>query len=286
MEYKNILVAINVFEDYQHVFQSALSVAEKMNAKLTLFMVIETSLSFSHTSSEDKAKLEKNAKTKLESLIQNTNLKDIDYAIQTGKSNTLISEYAKNNHHDLIILGSHGYHGINSLLGSTSNSILHKAFCDTLIIRISEDIPKTAAAYHKMLIATDFENDDDLLVQQAKLIAKHYGVSLNALTVIKHVTSPISSSDYGVIPDIRRDLLKETKSKFSDWLKAHDIESKPMCVIGEPASEIAEYANKKNIDLTILGSHNRNFIGRFFIGSTANAILHLIQKDVLVVRLK
>jgi universal stress protein A len=39
---------------------------------------------------------------------------------------------------DLIIVGSHGRHGLAMLLGSTANSILHHAKCDTLAIRIDE----------------------------------------------------------------------------------------------------------------------------------------------------
>ncbi|MCF6765652.1 universal stress protein [Thiotrichales bacterium 19S3-7] len=286
MEYKNILVAINVFEDYQHIFHSAQSVAEKFNAKLTVFMVITASSGILNNQSSYDENLEKQANETLDSLTKNARLKQINFVIKIGKAHSLISKYAKENHYDLIILGSHGYYGINSLLGSTSNSVLHNAPCDTLIIRITENAPKTASIYNKILLATDFEHDDEQLTKQAKIVANHYGVSLNALTVIKNITSPISSSDYSVIPDVRRDLLKETKIKFSTWLKEQNIASKAMCVIGEPSFEIANYANKKNIDLTILGSHNRSFIGRFFIGSTANAILHQIKKDVLVIRLK
>lgn len=41
---------------------------------------------------------------------------------------------------DLIILGSHGRHGIRLLLGSTANGILHHAGCDVLAVRIRETI--------------------------------------------------------------------------------------------------------------------------------------------------
>lgn len=41
---------------------------------------------------------------------------------------------------DLIIVGSHGRHGIRLLLGSTANGILHHAGCDVLSVRIRETI--------------------------------------------------------------------------------------------------------------------------------------------------
>lgn len=40
---------------------------------------------------------------------------------------------------DLIIVGSHGRHGLALLLGSTANAVLHNSKCDVMTIRIRED---------------------------------------------------------------------------------------------------------------------------------------------------
>jgi Universal stress protein UspA and related nucleotide-binding proteins len=37
---------------------------------------------------------------------------------------------------DLIIVGTHGHQGLNLLLGSQANAILHAATCDVWVIRI------------------------------------------------------------------------------------------------------------------------------------------------------
>jgi universal stress protein A len=37
---------------------------------------------------------------------------------------------------DLIVIGSHGREGIQRLLGSTANAVLHGAPCDVLAVRI------------------------------------------------------------------------------------------------------------------------------------------------------
>ena len=39
---------------------------------------------------------------------------------------------------DLIIVGSHGRHGLALLLGSTANSVLHHAKCDVMAVRLIE----------------------------------------------------------------------------------------------------------------------------------------------------
>jgi len=39
---------------------------------------------------------------------------------------------------DLIIVGSHGRHGLALLLGSTANGVLHGAACDVLAVRVGK----------------------------------------------------------------------------------------------------------------------------------------------------
>jgi universal stress protein A len=39
---------------------------------------------------------------------------------------------------DLIIVGSHGRHGLALLLGSTANDVLHGAPCDVLAVRLKK----------------------------------------------------------------------------------------------------------------------------------------------------
>ena len=50
-----------------------------------------------------------------------------------------MKQYAADNDVDLIIIGSHGRHGLGLMLGSTANGVLHGAPCDVLAIRIGND---------------------------------------------------------------------------------------------------------------------------------------------------
>lgn len=38
---------------------------------------------------------------------------------------------------DLIVIGTHGRHGLGLLLGSTANGVLHGVDCDVLAVRVS-----------------------------------------------------------------------------------------------------------------------------------------------------
>ena len=39
---------------------------------------------------------------------------------------------------DLIVIGSHGRHGLQRILGSTASGVLHTATCDVLAVRIRQ----------------------------------------------------------------------------------------------------------------------------------------------------
>lgn len=46
-----------------------------------------------------------------------------------------IVSFSKNTNADLIVLGSHGKHGISSPLGSTADGVVNHATCDVLAVR-------------------------------------------------------------------------------------------------------------------------------------------------------
>lgn len=56
-----------------------------------------------------------------------------------GTASREIHRFAEEHDTDLIVLGTHGQKGVQLLLGSTANSVLHGASCDVLAVRIRED---------------------------------------------------------------------------------------------------------------------------------------------------
>ncbi len=59
--------------------------------------------------------------------------------LEIGSPKMEIVRIADENDVDLIIVGSHGRHGLALLLGSTANGVLHHAKCDVLAVRLQDD---------------------------------------------------------------------------------------------------------------------------------------------------
>jgi len=55
-----------------------------------------------------------------------------------GRPESEIQRVAQANDADIIVVGSHGRHGLALLLGSTANGVLHGATCDVLAVRVGD----------------------------------------------------------------------------------------------------------------------------------------------------
>ncbi|WP_035994623.1 universal stress protein [Leptolyngbya sp. KIOST-1] len=54
--------------------------------------------------------------------------------------------------------------------------------------------------------------------------------------------------------------------------------------VGNPSSEIIDYAEANGIDLIVISSHGRTGLSRFFLGSVAERVVRFARCPVLVLR--
>jgi universal stress protein A len=144
--YKHILLAVDFFEQSQVVTAKAKSLAEINQAKLSLIHVVENlpipdsgygwDASFEvDLTSEFLA----SAKKKLVLLGDSLGVSEDGIKVELGSPKYEITRIAEENQVDLIVVGSHGRHGLALILGSTANGVLHHAKCDVLAVRLQGD---------------------------------------------------------------------------------------------------------------------------------------------------
>ncbi len=140
--YKHILVATDLIDDNQAVMDKALSLSKLWDASLSIVHVVEPLPSYGYAyigGADIEAQLLEEAKTKVASIGKIMGIAKNRQHIEVGPTKIEILRVAKNNHIDLIVLGSHGRHGLALLLGSTANAVLHGAECDVLTVRLQEE---------------------------------------------------------------------------------------------------------------------------------------------------
>lgn len=146
--YKHILYATEINETKKYIEDKVKQLQQLTKAKVSIIHVVEPIPEVYYggiygvvpniDTTDSTRLLEENAKNLLQPLVKRLNISAQDLHIPVGHVSSEILAFAENENVDLIITGSHGVHGLQLLLGSTSNAILHGAKCDVLAVRFPE----------------------------------------------------------------------------------------------------------------------------------------------------
>jgi universal stress protein A len=142
--YQNILVAVDLHPACDEaVVQRAMDIAKQNNAKVTIVHSIEHINAYGvaqayPTVIDLEEQMTTEAKGSLTALATKFSIPAAQQIIEVGSPKMVILRHATKINADLIVVGSHGRHGLNLLLGSTSSAVLHHAHCDVLAVCIKE----------------------------------------------------------------------------------------------------------------------------------------------------
>ncbi len=148
--YKHILIAADLIQhDDEIVTAKALDLAKASGAKLSLIHVVEYMYSYgSQWQIENidvwQEELENSAKKRLDILGEHLNIVPENRILATGQAKNVILQIVGEIGADLLVVGSHGHHGLGLILfGSTSQGLLQRADCDILAIRVPNKVAHT-----------------------------------------------------------------------------------------------------------------------------------------------
>lgn len=134
-----------------------------------------------------------------------------------------------------------------------------------------------------ILVGTDFSSSSQAALDAGRNLARSAGAKLTVL----HVTSPGAQALGAAGMEERMEIghkVHEAVVELKDKLGGV-ADSKVEVVSGpSPAAAIVDYAAAHGVDLIVVGSHGREAIGRFLIGSSADRVVHHAPCSVLVAR--
>ena len=139
--YKKILLAVDLTEESKPVADRANELCRAFDAELHLVHVIEP-LSMAYGGdvpmdlSSVQEQIQEQAKSHLAEFASQLGVPAHQQYLIFGRPESEIQRVADEEGMDLIVVGSHGRHGLALLLGSTANGVLHGAMCDVLAVRV------------------------------------------------------------------------------------------------------------------------------------------------------
>jgi len=152
---------------------------------------------------------------------------------------------------DLIVLGSHGRHGLKKLvLGSIAEQIFRLAHCPVLTLGPKVRPPSgDAVAFKNIIFATDFSTGSLHALPYALSLAEENQATLTLLHVIPLV--PMQHQVY-VTAGVKKQLEELIPPDAKDWCRPATVVSFEF-----PAEGILHLAETQAADLIVMGVHKR-----------------------------
>lgn len=141
--YQHILVAVDFSGSTDNVIERAQKIAKSDSAKISLVHIVEPApVDFLDQTMLVDINLDemlmKTGRQQMQKLAKKYTIDDANCHLDVGSVKGEIFKLIEKLSIDLLVVGSHGRHGLGLLLGSTANSLLHGASCDVLAVRVQE----------------------------------------------------------------------------------------------------------------------------------------------------
>lgn len=146
-------------------------------------------------------------------------------------------------------------------------------------------------SYQHILLVTDLLSDADIVAQRAKRILA--GSPEARLSVLHIVEDHLVRFGYELVPasslsgDTDGEHWQEARAKLAQFLARNDLQGADSEVTAAISNHkgIVNYCREKDVDLLIIGRHERHGIAAWLVGATADNILPNAPCDSLVVKL-
>ncbi len=140
---KRILLAVDFSGDSEFIGTRAIELAKKYDAELLLIHVVVDlkahwyeRILLSSLSDDVEEQLVDSARRQLKELAAKLGIPAARCLVELGSPKAGILKAVREHDVDLIVVGSHGLGGVDALLGSTADSILHRSPVDVFVVRL------------------------------------------------------------------------------------------------------------------------------------------------------
>ena len=310
---KALPYAIRLAEQYQAILllKHVVFINHLLNGELLPDKALENAETVAEGARESEAYLDK-VKKLISNLQSKTHLAAdrVQILVESGKPIETISELLEVEKVDFVVMTTHGRTGFGEVvLGSTAAGVVQHSPVPVMLIRpdhhTAHSQPETTLAdminnptqislernpeEGHLLVALDGYEYAEKALEIAIDIAKAYGATVHLLDVITP-SLPIAlgySDSLAVEPQSSQVQSHAGAYQYLAKLQARLVEQGLKCVKvvldGNPADEIADYANQIHAMCIVMATHSPGRVTQAFIGRVAQEVLRRTQLPVLMV---
>ncbi|HTU51943.1 MAG TPA: universal stress protein [Acidobacteriaceae bacterium] len=220
------------------------------------------------------------ARAQMEVVISKAKLGSIPHriVIEFAEPTDLLDEVARMQGADLVIVGSHGAHGLEKLaFGSVAESVLRRAACPVLVV--GPHCRENLESFRSIVFATGLETRAFRAAQYASSIAE----DVNARLTLLHVRGPAAKGAEILASDIDNVLLQELEQLLppdaEQW-----CQPKVRVEVGTASAEVLRVAKAEAANLIVVGVREGSTLADHSPRSTLSQIIRGADCPVLGVR--
>jgi nucleotide-binding universal stress UspA family protein len=212
-----------------------------------------------------------------------------------GDPKAVILDHASKVGADRIVLGARGATGIQQLLlGSVSSAVVRHAPCTVEVVRRRPGAPR---AGWKILLATDGSESSELAALSVAWHPWPSGTEIRVLSAVEFAVPALLALaeppgiQFKVNEERRLEAMKRAQDAVDAAARMVSVNypkvSQSISVLLErPAKIILDEADRWDPDIIVVGSHGRQGMSHFLLGSVSEAVATHAKCSVEVVRKK
>ena len=270
----------------------ALDLAARASAELHVLHVVEGADAYAphaHLAQAEEADLTTRLRQELAARLSRLDAAqreavEIAYDLAEGRSApSAITEHARRDATDLIVMGLHGRRGLRGLrhllLGGVAEEVLRTAPCPVLAVR--EEAPEAEGRAGPIVVPVDFSEAAERVVGHAKELAGHYGTSVELLFVAEEHVVPFFS-DTGLptfsLKKVDEEIVTNARAalrQLDEQTEGPAVEVRYTVRTGAPVDEIVAVAEARGAGLIAMATHGFGRIERALLGSVTERVIRL-----------
>lgn len=147
-------------------------------------------------------------------------------------------------------------------------------------------------SYQHVLLVTDLLSDADVVAQKAKYIVANH--SETKLSILHIVEDDVVHFGYELVPasslsgEVDGKHWQDARARLAQFIKRNQLQTVHSEVTAAISNSdgIVDYCHKQEVDLLIIGRHERHGLSALLVGATVDNILSDMPCDSLVVKLE
>lgn len=136
--------------------------------------------------------------------------------------------------------------------------------------------------FKRIVVAVDFQEPSVAALEYARSLARTFGSSLSVV----HVIQPVASEIYVYSTDLVQNWERVAYERLRELYPPAErtaLQGRAEVRVGYPVDEILTFANERDADLIIVGTHGRGALGHLLLGSVAERVVRRARCPVLTV---